>query len=77
VLMVTRVHYVIDFIGAIVVAAVLHRLSEKLAFYYDVRICGYRANKRDSYYFTPCKKCGWSNLDARKFNSSNQLEKLV
>lgn len=61
---VTRGHYVIDIVTGVLIARLFIKTGEWLAYYYDVKILGLPKKKRESYYYKPCSKCGWSNQRA-------------
>lgn len=37
-----RTHYVIDMVTGLVLASLVHRISEHITFIYDVKICGFQ-----------------------------------
>ena len=36
-----RTHYIIDLVTGLALATLVHRISEHIAFIYDVKICGF------------------------------------
>ena len=72
-LLFVRVHYVIDTITGFIIAFHLHRLAEYLCFFWDVKLMGYPAHRRQMYYFAPCPRCGWSNESAEKYVDQGEL----
>jgi len=39
----------------------IYIMSEKICFLFDVLVLGIPDHKRMSYYYKPCKRCGWSS----------------
>lgn len=91
-LCVLRTHYIIDLVTGLIIAYYLHRWGEKLAFFFDVKLLGVPMNKRQNYYYNPCYRCGWNNLNPSNFmdeheaslqkatfnkNYANQLENYI
>ena len=72
-----RVHYIIDFLTSFVLIPVIHRYSEKLIFFFDVKIFGFKAEKRDLFYYKSCPKCGWNNEEARRLVSKEEMSKQL
>lgn len=69
----TRTHYIIDMLSGLICAFLMHRISEHVAYIYDVRIIGARSRERDAFYYMPCKFCGWTNSDASHKICSQEL----
>ena len=59
-----RTHYFIDMIAGLIISHYAFMFSEKLTYFFDVRVLGIPGHKRSQHYWVPCKKCGWSNPDA-------------
>ena len=56
-----RTHYIIDFLSGYAYARFVHRIGEKLSYYPDVKLLGWRRQNRFSHHYDPCPKCGWGN----------------
>ena len=69
-----RTHYIIDFLSGYAVARDFHRLGEKLCYFLDVKLLGYRRENRFSHYYDPCPKCGWGNERASLVTSKEEIE---
>ena len=72
-----RSHYFIDMLSGVIIGHVCVILAEKAAYILDVKWLGIRGVDRRYHYFTPCKKCGWSNLDSSKKVSKTELTFLT
>ena len=62
-LMLLRTHYVIDFISGLIFAVLSHHFGEKISFFIDVKVFGYRRCARQKKDYDPCPRCGWGNMD--------------
>ena len=69
-----RTHYIIDFLSGYAVARDFHRLGEKLCYFVDVKLLGYRRENRFSHYYDPCPKCGWGNERASLVTSKEEID---
>jgi len=57
----TNGHYIIDIVTGVLIARVFISAGEWSSYFYDVKLIGLPKKKRESYYYKPCSKCGWSN----------------
>lgn len=73
-LMLLRTHYVIDFISALVFARISHYYGEKLSFFVDVKVLGYRRQSRHKRWFDPCPRCGWGNKYPEPLVDADELQ---
>lgn len=51
-------------------------IAEWISFFIDVKFLGVSGKERFHYFFKPCKRCGWSNVDATHFMEQIEKEKL-
>lgn len=65
-----RSHYFIDMLTGVIVAHVCIIWAEPATFLPDVKGLGIKGFDRKQHFYTPCQKCGWSNLDP-----ANQISK--
>jgi hypothetical protein len=72
-LMMLRGHYCIDFYTAIAFTMLVHRLAEKLSFFPDVKLVGFKAKDRKQFNHTPCFKCGWSNENPDRLTDQKEI----
>lgn len=70
----TRGHYAIDIIMGILIARLIFRTGEWLAYFYDVKLMGLPRKKRETYWYKPCSLCGWSNSKAASLTQEAEIE---
>jgi len=73
-LTIVRTHYVIDLIYGIIVALTLHRTGEILCYLLDYLVMKLQLKNRGSYWYKPCKKCGWCVDNADLLVSKQERE---
>ena len=69
-----RTHYIIDFLSGYVYARIVHRISEKLTYFPDVKLVGWPRQKRFSLNYDPCPKCGWGNEAIMRVTTKAEVE---
>ena len=73
-MVVLRTHYIIDLQSGFVWARLSHRFAEKLSYYSDVKFLGYPREKRISYNYDPCPRCGWGNKAVLRLTTLDEVE---
>ena len=63
-----RAHYVIDFYGGFAIGMLWNLPAEKLSYYTDVVMFGIKKQRRDTYHYSACPKCGWLNDRAAQYD---------
>lgn len=72
-MVVFRTHYLIDLIaGFMIVLPILH-VSDKLAWFFDVKIMGLHKKDRKKQFllYQICSRCGWANPSASSLIDNN------
>ena len=69
-----RTHYIIDFLTGYAYARFVHRIGEKLSYYPDVKLMGWRREARFSHHYDPCPKCGWGNDHVARLTVDEDLD---
>ena len=69
-----RTHYIIDFTTGYAVGRLVHRWAEKATYYMDVKLLGWPKEKRYSYYFDICGKCGWGSEAVLQVTSQAEVD---
>jgi len=72
-LMFLRTHYIIDFTSGHVFGRFAHRIGEKLCYFGDVKLFGWRRENRLSHNYDPCPRCGWGNDNALQLTTEDEL----
>ena len=67
-------HYVIDFTSGFAVGRVVWRWGEKLTYYWDVKLIGWRKEQRFAYNFDICPKCGWGTESVLLVTRKDEVE---
>jgi poly(3-hydroxybutyrate) depolymerase len=67
-----RVHFIIDFVCAVLFAHWSFIVAEKLSYFGDVLVFGHDGKKRNLVFYKPCQKCGWGNIDKEKLMVENE-----
>jgi len=62
-----RTHYAIDLFAGLFISHYLFILSEKIIYYFDVKVVGLPAKKRIRNFYKYCECCGWANKYAGDF----------
>lgn len=70
ILMIFRTHYCIDMIFGAMVGHLACMNGERLCYLLDVAVLKLRNSGRKQKYYTPCAKCGWSNMDVLRYKNS-------
>ena len=71
-----RTHYIIDLITGLIISHYCFIAAEWLSFFIDVKVLGIPGKDRFYKYYKPCKRCGWSNVNASNFVTKEEKAKL-
>ena len=71
-----RTHYVIDMITGAIIAHYMYVGAEWISFFIDVKLMGFPREVRFFYIYTPCKTCGWSNVNAKDYMDKKEIKKM-
>lgn len=71
-----RTHYIIDLITGAIMAHYCFMGAEWLSFFIDVKFLGVPGKDRFYNIYKPCKKCGWSNINASDYMDPEEKKKL-
>jgi len=69
-----RTHYIIDFTSGYVYARFVHRVGEKLSYFFDVKMVGWPRQKRFSHNYDPCPRCGWGNPAVQQLSNNKEVD---